>query len=595
MAKRLAILAAAVLVAAGSARAQTAPGLGDDEAARTLKRLQAADERLVDGNALSPLSIREVTIFKDGNAFVMEQGSVKSDARGQVVLRGLPSPVLGTFWPFALDATLQSATASLQSEGRPRNVQSISEMLKANIGAQIIVIEASGKRYDATILGVTELPPLNTTQPIATDNYGRPIRNEIIQLQTEEGVRVAPITSITEVIFKKAPRLQTVDSSSNNMLRLQLDAPNKTTQAGAVYLQSGLRWIPNYRLQLSTGGRATMKLQATLVNDLADLSGVAAHLAIGVPSFAFKDTLDPIALSQEMARVALAFQGGGFGGASSNRFSNAIQTQIASGSYALAPQPASGPTVGEGSANEDFFFFDVKNLTLKKGERSIIPIAQNELKYQDIYVAQSPAAPPPQIYQSLNSEQQRQVLAATRAQFMHKLRVTNTSKQPLTTAPTLIERNGQLLAQTLMTYTATGGRSDINLAPAVDITLKRSEDETKRTPDALTYNTEKFSRIDVSGKLSVTSFRNEAVTIEITRQFIGKVETAGTGNTRGEIRQVGAGDDALLEPEDGAPAWTSYTNNYWRQVNPTSSVTWTLNLSAKSTLELPYTYFYFWR
>ena len=563
------------------------------------------DPAPIGGSALTPLPIREVTIFKDGHAFVMHQGSVTSDARGQVTLGSLPSPILGTFWPFVLGAKLQSVTASTQEEVSLRNVQSIRELLKANIGAQIIVLEANDKRYEAKILGVPELSKPDPATPpgtATTDEYGRPLRAEIILLQTAEGVRAAPLASIADVIFKAPPRLQTSSQARNNVLRLQLDAPNRAAQAGAVYLQQGLRWIPNYRLQLGAAGRATMRMQATLVNDLADLRGVSAHLAIGVPSFAFRDTLDPIGLQSAVERAAPSF------GGRRDLFSNAIQSQRADSSYALAGPagPAGpggfgaggaseGPAVGEGAANEDFFFFDVSNLNLKKGERSVFALAQSELPYQDIYVAQSPAAPPPQVYQALNSEQQRQVLAAARAQFMHKLRITNTSRQPLTTAPTLIERNGQLLAQTLMTYTATGGRSDIDLAPAVDITLKRSEDETKRTPDALTYNGDKYSRVDVQGRLLVTSFRNEPVTIEITRQFVGKVEEAGAGARKGAIRQVGAGDDAFENPQGGQPDWWQYTNNYWRQVNPLSSVTWTLTLPAKGTVELPYKYLYFWR
>ncbi len=594
MQSKAALWAMLALGAAHASPAQDAPQADGTQADGTVA---SAGDSTLGGSFLVPLPIREVTIFKDGHAFVLQSGRLTSDARGQVVLGGLPSPVLGTFWPFAVDARLQSATASQGTEVSLKNAQSVAELLKSNVGAQIIVLEDNGKRYEAKILGV---PAPEKSAPGLAEAQPAP-EAQIILLQTEEGVRAAPLSSIQNVIFKTAPSLQTSSEARSTVLRLQLDSPNKAAQVGAVYLQSGLRWIPNYRLQLGDGGRATMKLQATLVNELANLKGVSAHLAIGVPSFAFRDMVDPIALQSALSRVSPAFQAQ-FGPGGFNGLSNSIQSQQASSSYALGPRgPAGpdgaggGPSVGEGKANEDFFFFDVNNLSLKKGERSVLALAQNELKFQDVYVAQSPAAPPPQVYQSLNSEQQRQATLAARAQFMHKIRLTNTGQQPLTTAPTLIERNGQLLAQTLMTYTATGGRSDIDLAPAVDITLKRSEDETKRTPDALTYNDNKFSRIDVAGKLTVTSFRAEPVTVEITRQFVGTVSEAGAGPARGAIRQVGAGDDAFASPEGGAPAWWSYTNDYWRQVNPLSSVTWSITLPAKGAVELPYKYSYFWR
>jgi hypothetical protein len=45
-------------------------------------------------------------------------------------------------------------------------------------------------------------------------------------------------------------------------------------------------------------GQATISLQATLVNELADLQGVTVHLVVGVPTFMFKETVDPMACSR---------------------------------------------------------------------------------------------------------------------------------------------------------------------------------------------------------------------------------------------------------------------------------------------------------
>ena len=50
---------------------------------------------------------------------------------------------------------------------------------------------------------------------------------------------------------------------------------------------------------------------------------------------------------------------------------------------------------------------------------------------------------------------------------MHKLRLTNNSKYPLTTAPALILRDGRVLAQGMMTYTATGADVDLAITTAV--------------------------------------------------------------------------------------------------------------------------------
>ena len=63
--------------------------------------------------ALAKMPVKEVTVFKDGHAFVIHQGRMATDARGNVVLDYLPAPVLGTFWPFSADkaAKLTAVTA----------------------------------------------------------------------------------------------------------------------------------------------------------------------------------------------------------------------------------------------------------------------------------------------------------------------------------------------------------------------------------------------------------------------------------------------------------------------------------------------------
>ena len=111
-----------------------------------------------------------------------------------------------------------------------------------------------------------------------------------------------------------------------------------------MYLQKGFRWIPGYQVTLDGNGKAAIKLQATLLNELADLDDVTANLVIGVPSFAFKDTLDPIALQQTAAQLSPYFQQGD----RMQMLSNAIVTQSGADAGRNAPRSsrprASGPT-----------------------------------------------------------------------------------------------------------------------------------------------------------------------------------------------------------------------------------------------------------
>ena len=558
-------------------------------------------------STLSKLPVREVTVFKDGHAFVLHEGALPVDGKGELVLDNLPTPVVGTFWPYQVGGKLRGVVASREPVTMQRPALSVYDLLKANIGADVTIIEPGTpeRRFDAKILAVPQPPP---TEVLASegqpDVYTRsslvpqPAQPEVILLQTADGILARPLSSIGQVLFKNPPRQTTGTPEFRNLMRLQLDgAPRPIGQqvnVGMVYLQKGLRWIPSYRLALDGKGKAGVQMQAALVNELVDLQDATANFVIGVPSFALKDTVDPLSLQNTFARLSPLFEPTS---RSAGAFDNAIQTQMASNSYArinedAGEQPGNAAGFADAGNNEDFFVFTARNLSLKKGERMAFPLARYDLQYKDIYTLQTPAQPPIEVYRNFNYEQQNQVkklLAAPKV--MHQIRLSNTGTQPLTTAPALIESNGRLLAQTLMTYTASGGRSDLDLAPAVDVTVKRLENETKRTPNALKWQDDNFTRVDIGGRLVVTSYRNEPITLEITQQFIGTVEKAESG---GVIRKLGLGDD------DGAasanlPTWWNYHTGDWRAVNGLSSIKWTLVVPAKKSFEIPYSYHYFWR
>ena len=55
----------------------------------------------VSGITLANMPVKEVTVFKDGHAFVLHEGSMPTDADGNVVLDYLPTPIIGTFWSYS--------------------------------------------------------------------------------------------------------------------------------------------------------------------------------------------------------------------------------------------------------------------------------------------------------------------------------------------------------------------------------------------------------------------------------------------------------------------------------------------------------------
>jgi len=577
--------------------------------AQVLTLAASADEKAAPLSTFGKLPIKEITVFKDGHAFVAHEGEMPTDGHGNVVMDYLPAPVIGTFWPYSAEkrAKLTSVVASQKRVLVERTALSVRELLEANIGAEVIIAESGTNRYAATILGV---PARSAEEQTATNppNTGErlPEKGNLILLQTAEGVKALAIDRIQDVTFKQAHKPAAANEEFRTLLTLKLDwgnaKPAKTANVGLFYLQKGVRWIPSYKAEIDGDGKAAVKLQATLLNELADLEDVSVNLVIGVPSFAFKDTIDPIALQQTLAQLSQYFRTdtGGRNGPLDSNFSNAIMSQSmrASDSRA-APGPGLagelGPEIGEAGKSEDLFVFNVQHVTLKRGERMVLPIAEFTLPYKDVFTLELPFAPPPAVRANLNNEQQRELARLLSApKVMHKIRLTNNSKYPLTTAPALIIRQGRVLAQGMMTYTSTGASVDLPITTAVDVQVKKSDVESKRTPNAMEENGNRYSRIDLAGKITVTSHRTQPAELEITRYVLGAADSAEADGKVEKMNMFENGD--YLAGGDYPYWWNWYGWPYWwNSFNGIGRITWNLTLAPDQNKELGYQWHYFWR
>lgn len=568
-----------------------------------------AAEPAVPLSTFGTLPIKEVTVFKDGHAFVAHEGEMPTDDEGNVVMDYLPTPVLGTFWAYSADsrARLTSVLSSRKRVLVDRTALSMRELLEANIGAEALITETGANAYEATIIG---LPERSGTEQDATNppNSGErlPEKGSLILLKTAEGTKAVPFERIQEVTFKQTHKAMVTNEEFRSLMTLKLDwgrsKPAKSAKVGLFYLQKGVRWIPSYKIEVDGQGHAKVKLQATLLNELADLADASVNLVIGVPTFAFKDTVDPMALQQNLAQLSPYFQAdtGARNGPLAAQFSNAImsQQQLRVADYnpgMPGESPLLGPGLGETSKTEDLFVFNVPHVTLKRGERMVLQLAEFTLPYKDIFTLELPFAPPTELRGNLNSEQQREMARLLNSpKAMHKLRLTNTSKYPLTTAPALLIREGRVLAQGLMTYTPTGANVDLSVTIAVDFQCKRSEAETKRTPNAMVENGNSYSRIDLGGKISLTSHHAQPAELEITRYVLGAADHA---DHDGQIENVNLFENPDFVGAGDYPYWWGWYGwpYWWSYVNGVSRISWKVTLQPDQTVTLGYDWHYFWR
>jgi hypothetical protein len=285
------------------------------------------------------LPVKEVTVFKDGHAFVIHEGSLPTGDAGSVVLDSLPAPVIGTFWAYSAEeaAKVSSVVAGQRRRVVERTALDLADMIAGNPGAEVAVTETNGTKYPATLIGQPVRPPEESVTPGTPEAPEQPgAKSPLVLLKTPEGVKAMPLDRIQDLVFRQPPNSKAGHPELQNTLTLNLNwnsrPPKPSAQVGLMYVQKGIRWIPSYNIDLDGKGQARVRLQATVLNELTDLDDTTLQLVIGVPTFYFKDTVDPIALQQTAAQLSQFFQTDPARGRVSNlsnNFSNSIMTQVA--------------------------------------------------------------------------------------------------------------------------------------------------------------------------------------------------------------------------------------------------------------------------
>jgi hypothetical protein len=589
-------------------------------------------------SALSRMPVKEITVFKDGHAFVLHSGKMDVDNKGCVVLDYLPTPVMGTFWPFSNDkgCKLQAVTAAQRRVSVQRTALTIRELLEANVGSEAVVTEniatsVAGQAMPEARAALMELGASMRSEPMRTvgtivgilargsDELEKnappgsgdllPQKSNLLLLKTAAGTKTVPVERILDVTIKGEVRKLAAEEEFRNLLTLKLDwadkKPARSADVGMLYLQRGFRWIPNYKISIDGKGSAVVKLQATLLNELTDIEGATCHLVIGVPSFYFKGTNDPLALQQALVKLSPYFQDDSQMGGQA--VSNVMMTQVARMSEVRRPEPAApaaadlGPEIAGGEKAEDLYVFTVKNVTLRKGQRMVVPIAEATVPYKDVYVLDIPFSPPQEVFRAFNSNQQSEVARMLAApKVMHKIRLENKSSYPFTTAPALLLKEDRLLAQGLMTYTSPGGCTDIGLTASVDIQVQKTDAESGREPRAQRWNGYDYMRVDLSGTIRLTSHRTKPLEVIVVRHVLGNATSA---EQDGKIEMVNVLEDPSYAPtSDGAapygyPHWWRYYGWpwWWNHFNGVGRVTWTTTLEPCKPVELKYKWNYYWQ
>ncbi|TAJ23554.1 MAG: hypothetical protein EPO68_02800 [Planctomycetota bacterium] len=540
--------------------------------------------------AEDPLPVRELTVFKDGHAFVLREGALPPGANGRVVLDQLPQPLLGTFWPYATEgARVSSAIAARERVVTERTALDLRQLVEANRGKQVVVTDIANERIEGMLIGIPRRDAAELAK--AASGAGGPRLDEpgaLVVVQTASGSRVLPLERVRDLEVRGELGARYAQDELRERLTLRVDGGTAASRVGVAYVEKGLRWIPSYKIDIADPAKARFELEATLVNDLVDFRDATVHLVVGVPRFEMQGLLDPIALQEAAARVAGQLDPRD---RFSNMLSNALMTQSASYRAEAPTEGAPPPGLESAASNEDLYVYTLRHVTLARGERLVLPISSFELGYRDVYTLDVPVAPPLEFQSQFDGariEQLARLAAASKVQ--HVLRISNRAGAPLTTAPALVLSNGRVIGQSLLHYTPVGAETDLVMAVALDVCVEKRERETQRDSAPGRWRGHDYQRIDMAGELKISNKKKEAVELEVRRTVLGLADSVEAG---GEFVQISPAD---WWADERRPEWWSWWNwpYWWYHWNGVARFEWKVRLEAGAETALAASWHYYW-
>lgn len=519
-----------------------------------------------------PLDLTQVALFKNGFGFFVGQAALPAGEDGLRFL--LPAvPVQGTFWlSYPADVNVTAVVArKVQSRGGQREAITIPEILRANVGRRVRITideqQISGRithfTQDRRFPRILPYAPGAPEAGMERPEIWPPYELGLVLIQTSSGTLSLNPQSIEHVTFLEGDVRRHFARTRDTVEVHVQAAPRQQQNITVSFLAKGITWTPSYLVEIGGQGKARLSAKALIVNEVHDLNDVAVQLATGFPQFPFADVRSPIGMKEPLAQFLASLAGG-------EQDTSAIRPRA----FAMAESARMGygggldlaPTYGaaqEGLTAEDLFLYPAGRITLAEEQVAYIPLFTEAVPYADLYewripnVAETSGRFPFQA-QPPEGEKEQEV--------WHSIRLENTTKAPWTPAPAEAVRDNMIVGQARMPYTPAGNDATLRISRAADITAEQREFEIERKRGAKQIGETYYDLVTVRGELTLTSYREQAVTVEVVTTLSGEVVST---DPQAEIEKLAAGI---------------------RQIDGQRKLTWTIEVGPGQTREMTYTY-----
>jgi len=526
---------------------------------------------LADSDTPAPVQTRlkRVALFKNGLGFFIREGTLTEDHRAALV-GPFAAPSHGTFWVTApsrsgfLGAVARKATGTEEIAARD-----LVELLRANVGRTLTVWLSNDpdSTLEGKLLSFAPDHPQWRPEPYAigggqsSDLIPPPGPGNFALIETDDGIVAINPYRIARIDF---PEGNPSTAFSRSVERVELEASFSSPSPGdwlsVSYLARGLTWAPSYLIDITDPKQARLTAKALIINEAEDLAATHVDLITGFPNLEFANVASPISMKQDLNSF-LQFLASGVSRAD---LGSVITQNVAFMSGEMrgpSPMPDYGAAAA-GQAAADLFFYPIEAVTLGRGETGYYPLFTSSVPYSEFYEWKIPDA----IGAEGRYRPQRDDQAEQPEIVWHSLRLTNETKLPWTTAPAQLMKDGQIIGQDTLHYTAPTAETVVKITHAVGVKAEQTEIETSRERDAVSFYGSHFDRVTIEGSLRVTNFKAEPISIEITKTLSGEVEKT---TPKAEDTTLARGLKAM---------------------NPVHDLTWKLDLKPGKSREITYTY-----
>jgi hypothetical protein len=441
---------------------------------------------------------RTVAVFKNGLAFFSQEGPATL-RDGWCHARDIPPAAFGTLAIYSRDA---AHTVDIVGTGPGEIFQFDDQHLPADLETKRNYLTASRGLRVRTAYRHRDADREAVGRLISVDQ-------RFAILDDEQQTVAVPIGEMTRLELQDVPLRVHVS-------RDDASVPDESV-LGMAYLRTGLMWIPEYTLQIVDDESAVLTLRGTLVNEAEDLVHCDVQFVVGVPHFAHRELMSPIAVGRAIRSIGTGIPRGDVPSQVMTQMMNrAVVTSNAMRSpqwdSSGRPVPASEdsddlewdallaqlPSL-ESAAAGDFTVYTKKDLTVRRGERASVTLLTQKVRYRHRYRWE------------------------TGKSIEHLLLLENRGSTPWTTGPCLAVSGTLPLSEDILKYTPAGGSGELPVTTAINLSHAVTEREIDRQLKAHSpRGNEFYDLVTIEGTVRLKSFEKLPAEIQVTAPVAGR-------------------------------------------------------------------------